>query len=67
MLGILSILSGGVPIFLLPLLLWVVLDLVWIGTRDFHDGQGRRICTPGPPTTHGTTAALLCGWRGARR
>ena len=43
MLGILSILSGGVPIFLLPLLLWVVLDLVWIGTRDFHDGQGRRI------------------------
>ena len=43
MLGILSILSGGVPIFLLALLLWVVLDLVWIGTRDFHDGQGRRI------------------------
>ena len=42
-LGILSILSGGVPVFLLPLLLWVVLDLVWIGTRDFHDGQGRRI------------------------
>lgn len=42
-LGILSILSGGVPIFLLPLLLWVVLDLTWIGTREFHDGQGRRI------------------------
>lgn len=42
-LGILSILSGGVPIFLLPLLLWVVLDLTWIGTREFHDGQGRRV------------------------
>ena len=50
MLGILSILSGGAPIFLLPLLLWVVLDLVWIGTRDFHDGQGPH-CIAGPPTT----------------
>lgn len=42
-LGVFSILSGGVPIFLLPLLLWVVLDLVWIATREFHDAQGRRI------------------------
>jgi TM2 domain-containing membrane protein YozV len=42
-LGVFSILSGGVPIFLLPLLLWVVLDIVWIATREFHDRQGRRI------------------------
>ena len=42
-LGVLSLLSGGVPVFLLPLLLWVILDLVWIGTRDFNDREGRRI------------------------
>lgn len=42
-LGVFSILSGGVPIFLLPLMLWVVLDIVWIATREFHDRQGRRV------------------------
>ncbi len=42
-LGVFSILSDGVPIFLLPLMLWVVLDIVWIATREFHDRQGRRI------------------------
>jgi TM2 domain-containing membrane protein YozV len=42
-LGILSIITGGLPIFLVPLLLWVVLDVVWIATREFRDGTGRRI------------------------
>ena len=42
-LGVLSILSGGVPIFLVPLLLWVVLDGVRIVGREFTDGKGLRI------------------------
>lgn len=42
-LAVLSVLSGGVPIFLLPLVMWVVLDLAWILSRDFRDAQGRRI------------------------
>ena len=42
-LGVLSILSGGVPIFLVPLLLWVVLDCVRIISREFTDGNGLRI------------------------
>ena len=42
-LGTLSILSGGVPVFLVPLLMWVILDVVWIITREFRDNNGRRI------------------------
>ncbi len=42
-LGVLSILSGGVPVFLVPLLLWVVLDVVRIVSREFTDGNGLRI------------------------
>lgn len=42
-LGTLSILSGGVPVLLVPLLMWVVLDVVWIITREFRDNNGRRI------------------------
>jgi TM2 domain-containing membrane protein YozV len=42
-LGILSIITGGLAIFLAPLVLWVVLDVVWIATREFRDGNGRRI------------------------
>jgi TM2 domain-containing membrane protein YozV len=42
-LGTLSILSGGVPVFLVPLIMWVILDVVWVVTREFRDGQGRRI------------------------
>ncbi len=42
-LGVLSILSGGVPVFLVPLLLWVVLDGVRIVSREFTDGNGLRI------------------------
>lgn len=42
-LGMLSILSGGVPIFLLPLIMWVILDVVWVITREFRDNSGRRI------------------------
>ena len=42
-LGTLSILSGGVPVFLVPLLMWVILDVVWIITREFRDNHGRRI------------------------
>jgi len=42
-LGTLSILSGGVPVFTAPLLMWVVLDVVWIITREFRDHHGRRI------------------------
>ena len=42
-LGVLSILSGGVPVFLVPLLLWVVLDGVRILNREFTDGNGLRI------------------------
>jgi TM2 domain-containing membrane protein YozV len=42
-LGILSILTGGLPIFLVPLVLWIVLDVVWIATREFRDVQQRRI------------------------
>ena len=42
-LGVLSILSGGVPIFLVPLLLWVLLDGVRIISREFTDGNGLRI------------------------
>ncbi len=42
-LGTLSIVSGGVPVFLVPLLMWVVLDVVWIITREFRDSHGRRI------------------------
>jgi len=43
MLGTLTILSGGVPVFLVPLLMWVILDVVWIITREFRDSNGRRI------------------------
>ena len=39
-LGTLTILSGGVPVFWIPLLIWVVLDLVRIVTREFRDGNG---------------------------
>jgi TM2 domain-containing membrane protein YozV/TolA-binding protein len=42
-LGVLSIITGGLPIFLVPLVLWVVLDVVWVATREFRDGKGRRI------------------------
>lgn len=42
-LGTLSILSGGVPVFVVPLIMWVILDVVWIITREFRDGAGRRI------------------------
>ena len=42
-LGTLSILSGGVPLVLVPLLMWVILDVVWIITREFRDDHGRRI------------------------
>jgi len=42
-LGTLSILSGGVPVFLVPLIMWVILDVVWIITREFRDNNGRRI------------------------
>ena len=42
-LGTLSILSGGVPVFWVPMLMWVVLDVVWIITREFRDNNGRRI------------------------
>ena len=42
-LGTLSILSGGVPVFLVPLVVWVLLDCVRIVTRDFVDAKGRRI------------------------
>ena len=42
-LGVLSILSGGVPVFLVPLLLWVLLDGVRIISREFYDGNGLRI------------------------
>jgi TM2 domain-containing membrane protein YozV len=42
-LGILSAISGLVPIFALPLLMWVVLDIVWIITREFTDGRGLRV------------------------
>ena len=43
LLGTLSILSGGVPVFVVPLAMWVILDVVWIVTREFRDRQGRRI------------------------
>ena len=39
-LGTLTVLSGGVPVFWIPLLIWVVLDLVKIVTREFRDGNG---------------------------
>jgi TM2 domain-containing membrane protein YozV len=39
----LSIITGGLPIFLLPLVMWLVLDLAWVLSRDFRDAQGRRI------------------------
>ena len=42
-LAVLSILSGGVPIVLVPLLLWVVLDGVRIVSREFTDSNGLRI------------------------
>ncbi len=42
-LGVLSIASGGVPVFLVPLLLWVLLDGVRIISREFFDGNGLRI------------------------
>jgi len=42
-LGTLSIISNGVFVFLVPLLLWVVLDIVKIFTREFTDRGGRRI------------------------
>ena len=43
LLGTLAILSGGVPVFLVPLIMWVILDVVWIVTREFRDSNGRRI------------------------
>ena len=39
-LGTLTVLSGGVPVFWIPLLIWMVLDLVKIVTREFRDGNG---------------------------
>lgn len=42
-LGAFTILSGGVPIFWVPLLMWLVLDLVRLVTREFTDGRGLRI------------------------
>jgi TM2 domain-containing membrane protein YozV len=42
-LGILSVISGLVPVFSLPLLMWVVLDIVRIITREFTDGRGLRV------------------------
>ena len=39
-LGTLTVLSAGVPVFWIPLLIWVVLDLVKIVTREFRDGNG---------------------------
>ena len=42
-LGALTILSGGVPVFWVPLLMWLVLDLVRLVTREFTDGRGLRI------------------------
>ena len=42
-LGVFTILSGGVPIFWVPLLMWLVLDLVRLVTREFTDGKGLRI------------------------
>lgn len=42
-LGVLSILTGGLPIFLAPLVVWVILDIVWIATREFRDSQERRV------------------------
>jgi TM2 domain-containing membrane protein YozV/signal transduction histidine kinase len=42
-LGMLSLLSGGVPVFVVPLVIWVVLDMVWVVTREFRDAHGRRI------------------------
>ena len=42
-LGVFTILSGGVPIFWVPLLMWLVLDLARLVTREFTDGRGLRI------------------------
>ncbi len=42
-LGLFSIITGGLPVFLVPLVIWVILDVVWIATREFRDGKGRRI------------------------
>ncbi len=42
-LGLLSIITGGLPIFLVPLAIWIVLDVLWIATREFRDGMQRRI------------------------
>jgi TM2 domain-containing membrane protein YozV len=42
-LGMLSLLSSGVPVFVVPLVIWVVLDMVWVITREFRDAHGRRI------------------------
>ncbi len=58
-LGLLSIISGGLPIFLGPLAVWVILDVVWIATREFRDGKKRRIVrlrttdTPSDSSTSG--------------
>ena len=65
MLGIPSIPERWCAHLPLPLLLWVVLDLVWItGTRDFHDGRYAALHAD-PPTTRAAIIAAPCGWRGA--
>lgn len=42
-LGLMSMITGGLPLFLVPLVIWVILDVVWIATREFRDGKNRRI------------------------
>ncbi len=42
-LGGLTIVSGGVPIFLIPLVMWLALDIAWLLTREFHDREHRRL------------------------
>ena len=43
LLGFLVAVSGGVIVFALPLVVWWVLDIVWVVTREFSDGRGLRI------------------------
>jgi TM2 domain-containing membrane protein YozV len=43
LLGFLSVVSNGALVFLIPLCVWVLLDLVWIVNREFFDGRGLRI------------------------
>ena len=64
-LGTLSILSGGVPIFLVPLVVWVLLDCVRIVTRDFVDAKGRRIVRLNETDTKRYSATAVRPWRDA--